>query len=180
MVPPVLPLLSGVHELRLYLLLFHQATLINFIECLTFHPQLILHLADDPLIELTDYCHRRILTLHSPPTPSHSFPSPDTDLDPTLRLTQQVADIDFACAACAVSVLRYVTDHIDALPLSVTARLLQGHDTLSLLLPLLPHSPFTRYPSLPSTTPTVPSTLKWVDQRWVPIPLTDLPLGHSH
>ena len=181
-VPHLTPLLSPLQQLRLYLLLFHQATLCNFIECLLYHPSLLLHASDDVLIELTDYCHRRVVQLHTAGPPAATGEDTGEGEGEGVRLARQMRDIEFACGACAVSILRYVTDALDQLPLSVSARLLHGHDLLALTIPLLLTSPFTRHNKPASTTQpnssssskarasrALTSTEKWVDQRWTAV-----------
>ena len=55
---------------------------------------------------------------------------------------QQVESINMSCAICCLSITRFLTDHIDALPLAVTARILDTYDLLMVLCPLLEVKPW--------------------------------------
>ena len=183
-------------SLKLYLVLFHEASLCNLLELLLFHPSLLLHCPSDSLLELCDYCHRRLIALHSQ---QHFAPilQPAEEEDTidsgaaaggseAERLRRQMLDVEFACSACAVSMLRYVTDQLGQLPLALISRLLHTQDVLLVLVPLLLHSPFTRrrrclQPSSASKDGASSRQREWrherfVDQQWQAVSGEDLRL----
>lgn len=53
-------------------------------------------------------------------------------------------DIGFGVAVCATSLLRFLSDHVNVLPLGVVSRLLHTHDVLLALVPLVENPPWTR------------------------------------
>ena len=59
-------------------------------------------------------------------------------------LRQQLLDIGFGVAVCATSLLRFLSDHVNVLPLGVVSRLLHTHDVLLALVPLVENPPWTR------------------------------------
>ena len=50
----------------------------------------------------------------------------------------------FRSAVTAVSVMRYLTEHVAKLPLGVMSRLLDTHDILVTVVPLIENPPWTR------------------------------------
>ena len=51
--------------MRLYFVLYHEATLSNFLEVVMFHGHVCEQAGGDLLIELTDYCARKMAMLIS-------------------------------------------------------------------------------------------------------------------
>lgn len=76
-------------------------------------------------------------------------------------LRQQSLDIGFGVAVCATSLLRFLSDHVNVLPLGVVARLLHTHDVLLALVPLVESPPWTRRRS--------GRLEKFSDQRWTAV-----------
>jgi hypothetical protein len=66
-------------------------------------------------------------------------------------LDEKIKDVRFGTAVCCLSVLRYMTDYEQELPLGVMARMLDTHDTIVQLVPLLEERPWVR------TKPTWPA-----------------------
>jgi hypothetical protein len=54
------------------------------------------------------------------------------------------AQLRFGTALAALSVLRYMTDYMTELPLGVMARMLDTHDSIMQLVPLLEERPWMR------------------------------------
>lgn len=50
---------------NIYLVLYHESLLANLIEIMLFHKESLEALSSDSLLELVDYCHRRLLYLNS-------------------------------------------------------------------------------------------------------------------
>lgn len=55
---------SGKCAMRLYFVLYHEATLANFLEIVMFHGH-VAEQAGDLLVELVDYCSRKMTRLIS-------------------------------------------------------------------------------------------------------------------
>jgi len=58
------------------------------------------------------------------------------------QLEEQLDEINFSCAIIALTMLRYMTDHMEKLHVSVVQRLVNHHDFVSLLVPLLDTAPW--------------------------------------
>uniref|UniRef100_A0A8D3DA49 Zinc finger MYND domain-containing protein 10 n=1 Tax=Scophthalmus maximus TaxID=52904 RepID=A0A8D3DA49_SCOMX len=98
---------------HLYMVIHHEATIINLLETIMFHEDSC-EAADDSLLDLVDYCHRK-LTLLAGRSLSLLLMS-NTFLvsfyfSSSKELQVQSAALEFEISLKAVSVLRYITDH---------------------------------------------------------------------
>ncbi|CAK0891259.1 unnamed protein product [Prorocentrum cordatum] len=64
--------------------------------------------------------------------------------DSVRALDEQFVECEFQVCMCAISIVRFLTDHRVAVPLAVTTRLLETHDVLLLLVPLMEKAPWVR------------------------------------
>lgn len=135
------------NSIKGYLLLYHEAVLVNLLEALLFHKQGC-DAAGDAIIELVDYCHRKLMFLLNadPPAPpaknQDEFKKQLMSETPEDHSREQQNSINMSCAIACVSITRFLTDHLEALPLAVTARVLDTYDLLMVLCPLLEKKPW--------------------------------------
>ena len=170
-------------SMRLYLVLFQQPVLCNLLECLLYHPSLLTH-SDESLVELLDYCVRKVRLLYGWVDEVES--GTEGEESEEVRMRRQMRQLDFSCAACCLVVLRYITDRLADLPLALVNRLIHTHDLLLTIIPLLHSKPFTRQRTkhhLKSTTTNSSSnkqsqhvTEKYVDQQWTAVAAAELSL----
>ena len=59
--PLVHEFLSTENSIKGYMLLYHEAVLINLLESVLYHKQAC-EAAGDMIVELTDYCHRKLVS----------------------------------------------------------------------------------------------------------------------
>jgi hypothetical protein len=129
---------------------------------------------DDAMLELGDYCVRKINALNAGQFKKLQQDEKPEDAKAALNrstqdsLRQQALDIGFSVAVCAVSMLRFLSDHVNVLPLGVTSRLLHTHDVLLSLVPLVESPPWTRRRN--------GRLEKFSDQRWMAIAPADAQL----
>ncbi|KAM6169910.1 zinc finger MYND domain-containing protein 10 [Rhynchocyon petersi] len=127
----------------IYMVVHHEASVINLLETVFFHKE-VCESAEDSILDLVDYCHRKLTLLvarncDAPPEeegPLHSTPMQE--------LQKQAELMEFEIALKALSVLRYITDCVDSLSLSTLNRMLSTHNLPCLLVELLEHSPWNR------------------------------------
>lgn len=128
----------------IYMVLHHEASIINLLETVFFHKE-VCESAEDTVLDLVDYCHRKLTLLVArsgrgePPEEEAAEHVP-----PMKELQTQAELMEFEIALKALSVLRYVTDCVDSLSLSALSRMLSTHNLPCLLVELLEHSPWTR------------------------------------
>jgi hypothetical protein len=147
----VLPLVkehvAKLSALRSYVPIYHEASCINLLECCMFH-RTSCEAAEDSVIDLMDYCYRKLVYLVSVPNRNLYTQVLDakecasqTDLE---ILEGQILDLEFQIGMCVISVTRFLTDHRAGLPLSATVRLLDTQDFLMTLCPLIEKAPWVR------------------------------------
>ncbi|KAL2090946.1 hypothetical protein ACEWY4_013209 [Coilia grayii] len=147
----------------LYMVIHHEATVINLLETIMFH-QDSCESAEEAVLDLVDYCHRKLTLLAGKcargdaPTADRITHAPDVDQSSVQELQNQSARLEFDIALKAMSVLRYITGHIESLGVSVLSRLLRTHNMPCVLVQLVEHCPWSRY--------TEGKVEKYVEGRW--------------
>jgi hypothetical protein len=177
---------KGVVATEVYLAHHHEATLCNLLEITFFHKDACEAAGDDALLELTDYCVRKLVYLVGEGDAVGSCAAADVKAslaalndDATVSLSrtakeeleEKTRETRFAIAMCALTVLRYVTDNMGDLPLGVMARLLDTHDAQSLLAPLLDKRPWVRKRKDTKSGSVVSEAFQ--DGRWQVVPRED-------
>mmetsp|Transcript_3815 Transcript_3815/g.5931 ORF Transcript_3815/g.5931 Transcript_3815/m.5931 type:complete len:451 (-) Transcript_3815:188-1540(-) len=181
--PLLVDKLAGRNSMRLYFILYHEATVINLLEVFLYHKH-VCESGGEKLLELVDYVARKMTRLNG----GYDFSYMD-ELDtsmtgvsedsakefaeslqhrrPTDDLRRQLTEIEFRICVSACSVARFLCEHSDNLPLSVVSRICDTHDLLMLFIPLIENPPWTR--RLPNG--------KWqklVDFKWQDVQPIDL------
>ena len=169
-------------NMNVYLAHYHEATLCNLLEVTFFHQDACEAAGDDALLELTDYCHRKLVYLNAKAAADAEAlgASQDRSADEMLKLRphqefeDKARDVRFGTACCALTVLRYLTDYVNQTPLRVmAARMLDTHDTQMLLVPLLEERPWVRRRKNPSSSGGRPIVEVFSDGRWTEQPRED-------
>ncbi|CAG07000.1 unnamed protein product, partial [Tetraodon nigroviridis] len=196
----VFPILCQLSDFRpkntfqLYMVIHHEATVINLLETIMFHKDCC-EAADDSVVDLVDYCHRKLTLLASkatregPTGRDRGSPSQKAHLSSMEELQMQSAELEFEISLKAVSVLRYITDHVESI--SVVNRLLCTHNVPCVLVQLVDRCPWMRYteglsqlpqaalsPSLKRTLADLRSSPggeveKYINGKWQTIPAED-------
>ncbi|KAJ7998429.1 hypothetical protein DPEC_G00204840 [Dallia pectoralis] len=152
----------------LYIVIHHEATIVNLLETIMFHKESC-EAAGDSVLDLVDYCHRKLTILASRTS--------SNDISTTGKLTHSVSEnlssiqdlhgqnaaLEFDISLKAVSVLRYITEHSDSI--SVINRMLCTHNLPCVLVQLIEHSPWSRYSD--------GNMEKYINGKWQKIPRED-------
>lgn len=162
--------LTGRNSLRAYFIMYQEATIANLFEVLTYYETACQALGD-AVLDLADWCVRKVMYLI---TRSYERPSSEPAEgaaaalaeSPSQSLDRQLHDMRFSVGVVAVTVLRYLTEHVTKLPLGLTTRLLETHDTILLLVPLIENPPWTRR--------VKGKWEKFVSQKWSEVAPADL------
>lgn len=134
---------------RLYQCCYHEAVVANLLEAVLYHRQACEAVAD-ALVDLADYCQRRLVwLLERARPPADVTATSSEELRAALvgggsgaELQRQLDAIEMGAALSAISILRFLTDHADVLPAGVLGRLVDTHDVLMTLAPLLEKRPW--------------------------------------
>lgn len=145
--PLVKPKVAKLSSLRSYIPVYHEASVANLLEVCLFH-RTSCEEAGDALVDLVDYCVRKLRYLLSVPNSELvrqvSSAKECTEWDDVRVLDEQFYECEFQVCMCVISIIRFLTDHRVAMPLAVTTRLLETHDVLMLLVPLMEKAPWVR------------------------------------
>lgn len=170
---PVLCKLEDFHPqstFPIYMVIHHEATIINLLETIFYHKE-VCEAAEDTILDLIDYSHRKVAMLAARSingdTPKHGrlIPEDFSSNSGLQELQQQAYALEFDISLKALSVLRYITDHIDSLPLSGLTRLLNTHNVPCLLVQLVEYCPWSRLEK--------GQLQKYESGRWYPVPAED-------
>ncbi|KAM6927827.1 zinc finger MYND domain-containing protein 10 [Xenentodon cancila] len=166
---------------HLYMVIHHEATIINLLETIMFHKDSC-EAADDSLLDLVDYCHRKLTLLASKATREGSVTHDLFNLTSSIEtvwlcdvershisfhlmkeLQRQSAALEFEISLKAVSVLRYITDHTESI--SVVNRMLCTHNMPCVLVQLIDSCPWSCFKQ--------GQVQKYINGRWQMIPDED-------
>uniref|UniRef100_G3N8N2 Zinc finger MYND domain-containing protein 10 n=1 Tax=Gasterosteus aculeatus aculeatus TaxID=481459 RepID=G3N8N2_GASAC len=150
---------------HLYMVIHHEATIINLLETIMYHKDSC-EAADDSVLDLVDYCHRKLALLVGKAAPDQQEPEgkADASLTDSMKDVQvQSAAEEFEIALKAVSVLRFITDHTESV--SVINRMLCTHNMPCVLVQLIGRCPWSRCKD--------GEVEKYVNGRWQRIPVED-------
>uniref|UniRef100_A0A6J0T7T4 Zinc finger MYND domain-containing protein 10 n=1 Tax=Pogona vitticeps TaxID=103695 RepID=A0A6J0T7T4_9SAUR len=128
----------------IYLVLRHEASVINLLETVFFHKE-ICESAEDSILDLIDYSHRK-LTLLAAQSASGKIPmeqklSPEDLAQPSSmqELKKQAEMMEFEISLKTLSVFRFITGQVESLPVSAVTRMLNTHNFPCLLVQLVEH-----------------------------------------
>lgn len=159
--PLLLDKLAGRNNMRLYFILYHEATLVNLFEVFLYYRHAC-EAGGEKMLEIVDYVGRKLTRLNNP---SYDFRAHDlaeeeevgtsaesaqkfaaalVSRSPAEELQKHFMDIEFRVCVSAVSIARFLSEHADAMPLSVVSRIADTHDYLLLVMPLIENPPWTR------------------------------------
>ncbi|XP_064012581.1 zinc finger MYND domain-containing protein 10 isoform X2 [Pogoniulus pusillus] len=134
----------------IYVVLHHEASIINLLETVFFYKE-VCESAEDSILDLTDYCHRKLTLLAAQSanrqtvTPAELPPEDLASLSSMQELQKQAEVMEFEISLKALSVLRFITDQVESLPPSVLTRMLNTHNLPCLLVELVEHCPWSRW-----------------------------------
>ncbi|XP_068013952.1 zinc finger MYND domain-containing protein 10 [Melanerpes formicivorus] len=126
----------------IYMVLRHEASIINLLETVFFHKEVCLS-AEDSILDLIDYCHRKLTVLADQSTPVELHPEDLAGLSSMQELQKQAEMMEFEISLKALSVLRFITDQVESLPLSALTRMLNTYNLPCLLVQLVEHCPWS-------------------------------------
>ncbi|TRZ22021.1 hypothetical protein HGM15179_005082 [Zosterops borbonicus] len=132
----------------IYVVLHHEASIINLLETVFFFKE-ICESAEDSILDLIDYCHRKLTLLAARSTKAQAVTSAELRAEllaspsSMQELQKQAEMMEFEISLKALSVLRFITDQVDSLPLGALTRMLNTHNLPCLLVELVEHCPWS-------------------------------------
>lgn len=165
--------------------IYHEATLTNLLEVAFYHEHVVESLEDDVVLELIDYCMRKVTWLIGLPretiASATTFHKSGEEIvrmmqaqTPRKELARHHLEIEFRIAVQCVTLLRYIAERLHLLPLSVVARLMDKHDVLLSLVVLIENPPWTHKAVAVADGQSEVTWKKFVDQKWAVVEPSDL------
>ncbi|KAI8833375.1 hypothetical protein BC829DRAFT_448712 [Chytridium lagenaria] len=120
---------AAVASVRAYFILFHEATLLNLLEVIMYSKEATMSI-DEYLYPLVNYCARKFSYLDDwewEEMPAEKIMSmlQSSDEESLLRNDKELR---YVVAISSISILRYITDVVSELPLSIITSILSVHD----------------------------------------------------
>lgn len=170
--PLLRPRIQPAASIKTYMCLYHEATVCNLLEVLLYHESAA-EAGGDAMGELADYCYRKLLRLANrriePPrreTADDIRAQLKTEQASVPRqLTRQAKEIEYSTAMCSITIMRFLTEHVERLPLNVPRQFYNGQDILMLLVPLVESAPWQRR--------SKKGIEKYVENKWTPVQRSD-------
>lgn len=152
--------LAGRNNMRIYFILYHEATLVNLFEVFFYYKH-VLEAGGEKLLDVVDYLGRKLTRLNNTnakfrqldisndisakdPEAAKKYAEDLEKRTPIQELEKHMLEIEFRVCVTCVSLARYLCEHVEVLPLGVVGRITDTHDYLMLFVPLLENPPWTR------------------------------------
>ncbi|KAH7445379.1 hypothetical protein KP509_01G005700 [Ceratopteris richardii] len=165
---------SEVMTFSLSLMILDECSIANLLEVILYHQDTCEAMSSDVLLELADYCCRKLLYLNTRARDDIKFIEKSAaeliNMCAKEELEEKGSSAMFQSSIYALSILRYLSDYINNLPLSVMARLIDKHDVLMSLIPLIEKPPWKRQRRKGDKT----LVEKYEDGKWREVPSDDL------
>lgn len=153
--------------IAMYVLFFSEGTLTNILELLLYHKRLAEAISDDLLLELADYCVRklgRLVDMPSdwPPDVCEQAGLPVTtnaSASPMSKIYDRISMIEYQTAISSIHILHYLVTHLEPVSVGLLRRLLVDHEIVDTMVSLIERPPWTK---------NINNTLiKYVDGGWM-------------
>merc|ERR1711970_231800 len=131
-----------------YLIMYQEAVLANLLECALFSEAAAQAVGEAGLVELVDWCTRKITYLNSMTNeeieePHRKKTAKEYAEEMGPNLAAQKRELEFQCCMTALSIMRFLSEHMTKLDLGVMGRIISPNDVPMQLVPLLDVNPWT-------------------------------------
>lgn len=153
----------------LYSILYHEATAISLLEALLYHENGCAALGDVAM-DLIDYCAQAVVQLIGLTHLKHFEDPPDASKlaheRPSDEIERQKKNLLFKIGLRCLTILSFLADKMDSLPISVIRRMVVTHDVPCMLSEILHCKPWIRSISN--------GIEKYINDKWMPANGIDL------
>lgn len=147
----------------LYSILYHEAIAISLLEILLYHENGCQALGEIA-IDIIDYCAQAIVQLialtHLKHVQENADPKKVHTETASEELERQKGDLLFKIGLRCLTILSFIADKIDTMPISIVRRMVVTHDVPCLLSEVLNAQPWIR---------NVNGVEKYIDDKWISI-----------
>ncbi|XP_024529904.1 zinc finger MYND domain-containing protein 10-like isoform X2 [Selaginella moellendorffii] len=111
--PHIMKHLAGMSStIRLSLIFYQEVTVIKLFEIMLFHKEACKALGSSNLLELVDYCYRKLVYLNTNASKDAAYKERTAQqvmsLKPELEMEEKAGEIQFGCAIASLTILRYM------------------------------------------------------------------------
>lgn len=156
------------HPAGMYMYCYYEGVLVNFLECIMFHEEAVTAIGDD-ILELIDYCWRNIAAFLIADESIGEIQLDNAraamEESEEVRFKKQMRELNISRSLSCISVLWFIIDRSNKLPLSVTNSLLQKNDVLIGFTHLIDCQPWMRRDKN--------TTQKFIQGQWKPVSRQD-------
>eukprot|EP01084_Bolivina_argentea_P292451 502760_1 len=136
-------------SLKTYMILYEEATLVTMLQIILYHSSSIQESSsvendDTPLLELIDYCHRKLVSVVTNKVNVTHFNSHQDEENPSKKLIKQRQHLEFVICGCCVSIIRFFTEHLSKTSISVMERVINTNEIIITLIALIENKPWTK------------------------------------
>merc|ERR1711959_416772 len=131
-----------------YLLMYQEAMLANLIEVSLFSEVATQAVGENGLVELVDWCTRKThylnsMTRNEIDEPHRKKTAKEYAEEEGADIDKQRRELEFQCCMTALSILRFLSEHMTKLDLGAMGRIISPNDMPMQLVPLLDNNPWT-------------------------------------
>lgn len=126
-----------------YLYCAYESVLVNFLECLCFQEEVVVKGLDEEVLELIDYCWRQVSRLFSEPGLSDITKEGESETA-AARLEQQLREQRVQRGLQCLSILWFIVDRLDCLPIAAMNAVLVKNDLPLGLTEVIQRQPWLR------------------------------------
>jgi zinc finger MYND domain-containing protein 10 len=150
--PHIISDVASLSSIKSYLCLYHEASVCNLLEVMLYH-RTACEGSEDALVELIDYCYRKFIDLTAngeeynkrrEETPKEKSAKEIIAMTKEDELKKHSKEIEFTCAMTGLSLIRFITDHMQGLSVPVVHQLMENNDLPCVLVPILELKPWLR------------------------------------
>lgn len=148
----------------IYTVMYHEVVAISCLETLLYHENSCESLGDASL-DLIDYCANACTQLiglinvgYHDERPELTVTDAKTEVNTQEELQRQIKDMTFHIGMKSITILAYLVDHLESLPLGAVTRLVKIHDTPCILSEILQVRPWMRR--------SKKGFEKYIDEKW--------------
>lgn len=154
--PTIKTTIAQLSSIKSYLILYHEACVINLIENFLFNVTACIA-ADDFIVDVIEYCYKMITKYFNHPLNTKPIENKKGSLQeemkkleskinehPEVELNEKNIEIDFSIAMCCINILRYISDHLKQLPFPVCHHMMNAKDIPLLFVTVMENRPWIR------------------------------------
>ncbi|XP_013113063.2 zinc finger MYND domain-containing protein 10 homolog [Stomoxys calcitrans] len=144
----------------IYTVLFHEGAVITLLDLALYHSSGCEALQNS-VLDLIDYCAQGVTQLIGLVSMGHHENDSTVDVDEAIlsELERQKRDLIYKIGLRCISILYFLSDSLNALPLSAGRRMIVTHDIIWLMADLLHFRPWQRR--------SKNGTEKFIDEKWM-------------